>query len=186
MLKKFIPFICILLLFASFIFTQDALQPKALLNNGDVEKFIKTFPAMLDELEPMGLIFNPQDGTFSIPEDSRKLSGYKAVLVRFGWDKSFYEKSRKILRIYTYLKYGEDAVDLTNKTDEEADSLARNESDIPKIMDVNKPKPEEKKPEEITPPQKLLLHPDDIAKVKPQLTKLKEILLDEDEMIIEE
>lgn len=99
--------VAIIICFAGMILAEEAVKP--ILEKGDVERFIKTFPGLKEDLKQFGMQVNGETGTITYPMAVQKQKEYFNILKKHGWDQSYHIKSMTIVRIYANVKYGKQA-----------------------------------------------------------------------------
>ena len=91
------------LLSVSFVQSAQAAWP--VLNEKEVQKFVKTFPGMYREYVEVGLRINPQQGKVSGAWKAKRDEEVKSILTENGWDFMFWAKLQAITRGYSLAKY---------------------------------------------------------------------------------
>lgn len=104
--------------------------PEAVLKKGDVERFVKTFPLLSQDLMKAGMSWEAKSGTMNVPEAVTASNQVLEVLKKHGWDEHFFAKSAAILQCYTQVKYGQAMGTAQSK-------LARNLREIDENPDIS-------------------------------------------------
>jgi len=104
MLKKYTSLLLItLLVIPALAVAQESAEP--VLQKGDVERFIKTFPAVKEELEKLGMKYETEDGEYTVPEAIQASAEFTALLKKHGWDETFFMKMGTIFMGYISLAH---------------------------------------------------------------------------------
>ena len=82
---------------------QESAEP--VLEKGDVEKFIKTFPVFKEELEELGMKYEAKEGDYTVPEAVQASNEFNVVLKKHGWDETFFSKMGTIFMGYVSLAH---------------------------------------------------------------------------------
>ncbi len=80
---------------------QESTEP--VLQKGDVERFIKTFPIVREELEKLGMKYEAEEGDYTVPEAVQASAEFTALLKKHGWDETFFMKMGTIFMGYVSL-----------------------------------------------------------------------------------
>lgn len=88
-------------LLAVCVFPQSA--PEKILEKGDVERFIKTFGPINEDLKQLGAKYDSENQNMNIPEAMLASQEYQNILKKHGWDEAFYQKASAILAGYGLL-----------------------------------------------------------------------------------
>jgi hypothetical protein len=98
--------IIILFLLASAAIAQE--KPMQILESGDVEHFIETFPKLETDLERYGLRYEAREGNVTIPEALKAKDDFLSILKKHGWDENFFQKFGTIMIGYSSIVYGKE------------------------------------------------------------------------------
>jgi len=154
---------------------------EAVLEKGDVDRFIQTYPVLVDELMELGMKYDKEDGDLSIPEAAQASAEVQTLLKKNGWDEAFFVNMQAIMIGYSSLLYQKESA---SSGDEMAKAIKEMESDpnIPESM-------KKQMIERLKATQKMMaggqnayqtsVHEDDLKMIKPKieaLTKLFESL----------
>ncbi|MBI9101984.1 MAG: hypothetical protein JEY99_06175 [Spirochaetales bacterium] len=90
-----ISLICFFLLCTSLIGQENRLS------DGDVEKFLNTFPVIMEELDALGQTLESTGENFILPAAVRTSEEAQQIFSRQGWDDNYYDKIGLILEGYT-------------------------------------------------------------------------------------
>ena len=91
------------LVLASYAIAQEA--PKPVLESGDVEHFIKTYPQLSEEFEKFGAQYEVESGDLEVPEALKANHEFLGILKKYGWDEQFFQKISVILLGYSAIQY---------------------------------------------------------------------------------
>ena len=98
--------IIILFLLASAAIAQE--KPMQILESGDVEHFIETFPKLETDLERYGLRYEARECNVTIPEALKAKDDFLSILKKHGWDENFFQKFGTIMIGYSSIVYGKE------------------------------------------------------------------------------
>ncbi len=154
---------------------------EAVLEKGDVDRFIKTYPVLVEELTKLGMKYEKEEGDLTIPEAARASVEMQTLLKKNGWDETFWVKMQAIMIGYSSLLYQKESA---SSADEMAKTIKELESDpnVPASM-------KKQMIERLKATQKMMgggqdayqqsIHEDDLNMIRPKieaLTKLFESL----------
>ena len=105
-MKKTCSILIILLLLSSLVIAQE--KPIQILESGDVEHFIDTFPKLEKDLEKYGLRYEAREGNVTIPEALKAKNDFLSILKKHGWDEHFFQKFGTIMIGYSSIVYGKE------------------------------------------------------------------------------
>ncbi len=165
-----------LLMISSFAIAEE--PPKQTLQKGDVERFIKTLPALTQDMKEFDTKMDAKQGNITIPEAMRASGDFNAILKKHGWDESFYVKIQTIVMGYSALVYGES---ITGADAEFAKALEEIDSNPNLSAEMKAQLKEQLKAAcgalatESTKMQQAL-HPVDLAFIKANVKELKTVL----------
>ncbi|MFA9452421.1 MAG: hypothetical protein ACERK6_00780 [Candidatus Aminicenantaceae bacterium] len=80
-------------------------SPEPVLQKGDVERFIKTFPVLKAELEELGMKYEAEEGDYTVPEAVQASAEFTALLKKHDWDETFFAKMGTIFMGYVSLAH---------------------------------------------------------------------------------
>jgi hypothetical protein len=176
-MKNFLWLFLLTMLFFTFISGAygEANAPKKVLVKGDVEKFIKTFPLMYEDLERLGIEYQTEEGDVTAPKALKANKEFMAILKKNGWDETFVDKMRVILLAYYLLVYQDEMAKSKASMEE---SIAEIEADpdidpATKKKLIDQLKESKGKMESGTSEQKNSIHNDDLELVRPHVKDLE-------------
>jgi hypothetical protein len=105
-MKASFSILIILLLLAFAGIAQE--KPIQILESGDVEHFINTFPKLEKDLEKYGLRYEAREGNVTIPEAVKAKDDFLSILKKHGWDENFFQKFGTIMIGYSSIVYGKE------------------------------------------------------------------------------
>lgn len=79
-----------------------------ILKAGDVEHFIKSFPALSKELKALGAQYDAHSGLMNYPAALRANNKLQELLKKHGWDEQFFTKTATICMGYSVAVYGKE------------------------------------------------------------------------------
>lgn len=85
----------------------EAQTRRQVLVPGDVERFIKTFPAINGEYRKLGITYDPKTGVVTGMDQPRARREVRKILNANGWTMAFLPKMRVIIHGYAVERYGE-------------------------------------------------------------------------------
>jgi len=103
-----------LMTFCLAVFPKTDPVPDPVLEKGDVEKLIKTWPYLKKDFKKFGMKMDTKEGNVTLPEAYRTGQEYLSILKKHGWDEHFWQKFTVILQGYSLFEY--------KKGEKEADS----------------------------------------------------------------
>ncbi len=106
-MKRKVLLLTIVALFLISSLAVAAEPPKPILKKGDVEKFIKTFPALTKDMKNFDTNMDAKEGNITIPEAMIASNEFNAILKKHGWDENFFTTIQTIVMGYSYLVYGD-------------------------------------------------------------------------------
>ncbi len=87
--------------------SKDSTQtPQQVLKQGDVERFIKTFPELKKDFKNLGVKYDAKSGNLSYPSALQASQEYMAILKKHGWDENYFMKAACICLGYSIIEYG--------------------------------------------------------------------------------
>jgi len=159
---------------------QESAEP--VLEKGDVEKFIKTFPVFKEELEELGMKYEAKDGEYTMPEAVQASSEFHAVLKKHGWDETFFMKMGTIFMGYISLAHEKEMAQMDpeiEKAIKDIESTAGMSEAMKKQM-VERLRATQKMMGGQTGAMQQSVHKLDLAQIQPFIPELKKLFEDED------
>lgn len=170
----------ILILFGFFLAVHPAAdhQPEPVLEKGDIEKLLKTWPALEKDMKKFGMKMDTKSGSATIPEAVMAGNEYMSILKKHGWDENFWTKFTVVIQGYSFFQY--------KKGKKEADSsMSKSMEEIQKNPHLS---PEMKK--QLMANLKMVkgaleqsagtllknINPSDLAFIKPNIKKIRKVL----------
>ena len=105
-MKRKVLLLAVVVMFVISSLAVAAEPPKQVLQKGDVEKFIKTFPALSKDMKDFDTKMDAKEGNFTYPEALKASADFKGILKKHGWDETFFTKIQTIVMGYSSLVYG--------------------------------------------------------------------------------
>lgn len=96
--------VIVMVIISSFAIADES--PKQILQKGDVEKFIKTYPALSEDMKNFGIKMDAKEGNITYPDAVKASMDFQAILKKHGWDEGFFNKIQTIVVGYSYLTFG--------------------------------------------------------------------------------
>jgi hypothetical protein len=151
--------------------------PKAVLQKGDVEKFMKSFPAMSKELYALGVQFDQKSGAADVPKALAANAKANALLKKYGWDDKYYLKLSVIMSGLYLLAYEQEAnpqIEASIKQIEASPDLsaAQKKDMIAQLRQAMGDSNTE------VGAAKASIHKDDLAQIKPRVKELMKMFKD--------
>ncbi len=94
----------LVILYACLLSGAPVHAARPVLANGDVEKFIETFPGMYRDYRQMGLRVSPQTGEVTGADKIKRSKAVRKILKDNGWNFMFWPKLQSIARGYSLIK----------------------------------------------------------------------------------
>jgi hypothetical protein len=178
-MKKLMPVFWIVFILTGLTAAQETVE--AVLEKGDVDRFIQTFPVLVEELSELGMKYEKEEGDLMLPETVRASAELQTLLKKNGWDETFWAKMQAIMIGYSSLLYQKESA---ASGDEMAKAIKQLESDpsVPESMKkqmIERLKATQKMMGGGQDAYKMSVHEDDLNLIKPKieaLTKLFESL----------
>jgi hypothetical protein len=153
-------------------------DPEPLLNPGDVEHFIKTFPLVVQQLEELGLQYEAESGDYDLPDAARINDEVLSILKKHGWDEHFFTVMPHIMKAYTALVYKAELPEMDRKIAEAIKEIEANPalSDAMKKQMIDQIKASQGLAAGQQSTMEEEIHPDDLAQISEYLEEIKAIL----------
>lgn len=156
----------------------DTETGKPILEKGDVLRFIKTFPELKTDFDKLGAEYDARQGQVTYTEAMMASSEFNGILKKHGWDENFWTKVSTIISGYGILAYNlavgnvdpQLAAALKQIEDNAALSDAMKKQLKEQIMASKGALKEQGKA------MLKMVHPKDMALIKPNLDALKKVL----------
>ncbi|MCK5055516.1 MAG: hypothetical protein KAT34_02605 [Candidatus Aminicenantes bacterium] len=177
-MKQKIILMVVLLLLVSFVTAED--PSKQILKPGDVERFIKTFPLLKEDMEKFNMKYEAKSGDVTIPEALKVSSEFLKILKKHGWDENFWQKFGAIMMGYSSIVYGKEM----KKADIEMEKSLKELDSNPNIPDSMKKQLKEqlKAAKSVMQSQgntlQMNIHPSDLSLITPHIKEIREIVDD--------
>ncbi|MCP5052139.1 MAG: hypothetical protein GY940_33540 [bacterium] len=152
--------------------------PKPVLDDGDVLRFIKTFPLMKEDFEKYGAKYEAKSGNVTIPEALKASAEYQSIMKKYGWDQGFFTKMLTIVRGYSGIVYGKEMKNADPKIEQAIKQIKENAH----LSDEMKKKMIDgmMAAKGVLKNQGLNImggiHPKDLARIKPLVNQIKMVL----------
>lgn len=91
-----------------FLMPEENQPPKQILQNGDVENFIKTFPSLKKDLNKFDVKYEAKQGNVNFPDALQANQEFMNILGKYGWTETFFLKAATIFVGYSYVVYGKE------------------------------------------------------------------------------
>lgn len=180
MLQIFLRLLLITLLMSpAMAAAQESAEP--VLQKGDVEKFIATFPVLKEELEELGMRYEAEEGEYTLPEAIQANAEFNALLKKHGWDETFFVKMSTIFMGYITLEHGKEMQEMDpefEKAIKEIESTA-GMSEAMKQQMIERLKATQKMMGGQQEAMKQSVHVNDLELIRPKLGDLKKLFEDE-------
>ena len=156
----------------------DTETGKPVLEKGDVLRFIKTFPAMKADFEKSGAEYDARQGQVTYPEAMKQSREFMGILKKHGWDEKFWTKISAIISGYGILAYNL----AVGNVDPQLAAALKQIDDNAALSDAMKKQLKEQvlaskgALKEQGKAMLKMVHPEDMALIKPNLEKLKGVL----------
>jgi hypothetical protein len=181
MFQVSIRFLLVVLLAAPCLgIAQESGEP--VLQKGDVERFIKTFPVLKEELEKLGMKYEAKEGEYTLPEAIRANAEFNSLLREHGWDETFFMKMGTIFMGYITLAHGKEMEQMDpeiEKAIKEIESTAGMSESMKQQM-IARLRATQKMMGGQQGAMQQSVHTLDLALVRLKLPELKELFEDED------
>jgi hypothetical protein len=181
MLKKYTSLLIItLLVIPALAVAQESAEP--VLQKGDVERFIKTFPAVKQELEKIGMKYEAEEGDYTVPEAFQASAEFTALLKKHGWDETFFMKMGTIFMGYVSLAHKKEMAQMDpeiEKAIKEIESTAGVSEAMKKQM-VERLRATQKMMGGQQGAMQQSVHEADLELIRPLIPELKKLFEDED------
>jgi hypothetical protein len=92
MIQRGLIFLVLVCCLAAPIFAQEPV-----LSQGDIDRFLITFPIITEDLSSLGLEMEETDGGFSLPQAVFMSAQAESIFVKHGWSGDFFPKIELIL-----------------------------------------------------------------------------------------
>jgi hypothetical protein len=159
---------------------QDSTEP--VLEKGDVERFIKTFPMVKEEMEKLGMKYEAKEGDYTVPEAVQASAEFNALLKKHGWDETFFMKMGTIFMGYVSLAHKKEMAQMDpeiEKAIKEIESTAGVSEAMKKQM-VERLRATQKMMGGQQGAMQQSVHKLDLALIQPFIPELKKLFEDED------
>ncbi len=117
---------------ALFVLAEDPTKP--VLEEGDVVRFIKTWPLLQEDFKKLGAKYEARSGAITIPEALRANETFLSVLKKHGWDERFIEKMTTIVLCYSAIMYKKEI----NKANPQLEKSIKEIDSNPNLSDAMK------------------------------------------------
>ncbi|MBL1213798.1 MAG: hypothetical protein HND52_10620 [Ignavibacteriae bacterium] len=168
--------LALILLIAFSITGQE--EPKQILESGDVEHFIETFPKLEKDFDEYGLRYEAREGNVTIPEAVKAKDDFLSILKKHGWDENFFQKFGAIMLGYSTIVYGKEMKTADSKLDRSIKEIDDNPNLTPEMktqlkeqMRLVKSAMEEQKVN-----LKKSIHQNDLDIVRPYIEEIKNVI----------
>jgi ribosomal protein S20 len=166
----------IIIISASNVAAED--PPKQILQSGDVQHFIKTFPLLEKEFENYNIEYEAKDGTMTVPDALEASNEFLEILKKHGWDENFFQKTGVILMGYSYIVYGEEMKNVDSefeKSLKEIDSNPNLSAEMKnQLKEQMKTAKSAMKTQEKT--FKQSIHPNDLKMITPHIKEIQKVI----------
>lgn len=171
----------IFILLVSSLAAEEVEPPKPVLNKGDVEQFIKTFPQLKKDLKKYEAKDEEDAGDITYPEALKANVEFMAILKKHGWDEKFFPKLEAISIGYMISIAEEDAKEMESKNEKAIKEINSNSalSEAMKkqmIQSMEMAKGQMKIQQDLF---KTRIHPKDIELIKPHIEEIKKLFEEE-------
>jgi hypothetical protein len=147
----------------------------AVLEKGDVVKFLKTYPKLKSDFEKHGARYEGK-GNYSIPEALKASAEFQSILKKHGWETNFFGKMMTILKGYAAVEYGKTMKEAEPKIKEALKQIESN----PHLSAEMKEKMKKSMMgvKALTGQGGLFgqVHPQDMSLIKPHILQIKELM----------
>lgn len=164
--------------FPIFLMPEETQPPKPILQKGDVENFIKTFPSLKKDLDKFNVKYEAKQGNVTFPDALRANQEFLNILRKYGWTEMFFLKAATIFVGYSYVLYGNEIskatpeIEAAIKEIENNTALAKEMKDqVIKQLLASKGIMETQGQD-----MKKNIHPNDLELIRPLVDQLKTIL----------
>ena len=168
--------LALILLIAFSIAAQE--EPKQILESGDVEHFIDTFPKLEKDFEKYGLRYEAREGNVTIPEAVKAKDEFLSILKKHGWDENFFQKFGAIMIGYSTIVYGKEMKNADSNLERSIKEIDDNQNLTPEMkaqlkeqMRLVKSAMQEQKVN-----LKKSIHQNDLDMVKPFIEEIKNVI----------
>ena len=175
-MKKSFSILIILLLLSTLVIAQE--KPMQILESGDVEHFINTFPDLEKDLEKYGLRYEAREGNVTIPEAVKAKDDFLSILKKHGWDENFFQKFGAIMIGYSTMVYGKEMKNADTKLDKSIKEIDDNpnltaemKTQLKEQMRLVKNAMQEQKVN-----LKKSIHQNDLDMVRPYIEEIKNVI----------
>lgn len=179
-MRQILAIIVCVVLFVSVGWAED--DPVPVLKKGDVERFIDSFPKLVEELERLGMKYDAEEGDYSLPEAIQANAEFRATLIKYGWDEGFFLKMQTIFMGYTAIVYKKE---MANVAPQIAEAIKEIEStpglsEAMKKQMIERMKASQKMMEGGQAGMQTSVHEDDLALIRPKIPDLKKLFEHDD------
>jgi len=152
--------------------------PKQTLQQGDVEKFIQTLPALTQDMKNFDTKMDAKQGNITIPEAMKASGDFNAILKKHGWDESFYTKIQTIVMGYSALVYGESLIGANAEIAKALQEIDSNPGFTPEMKAQLKEQMKQAGGSLVAERENMLkaIHPTDLTFIKAKVKELKKVL----------
>ncbi|MFC2158552.1 hypothetical protein ACFLT9_12015 [Acidobacteriota bacterium] len=127
----FLAILIVLFAFSSPLVVGQTAKP--VLEKGDVERFIETFPKLKVEFEKFDVEMDAEKGTLTYNEALQASAEFRAILKKYGWDENFLMKTTTIIQGVVALTM-KDAMKASNPDMERAKKAIESNPNISESM----------------------------------------------------
>jgi hypothetical protein len=179
-MQKIIVCLGLIIGLSSLAVAQDT--PEPVLVKGDVERFIQTYPLMVEKLTELGMKYDAREGDYSLPEAVQVSAEFQAVLAKHGWDEAFFMKMPVILLGYAAIEYKKEMKDIDPQFAQAIKEIESNPgmSEAMKKQMIEQMKAAQGMMKSQEGGLQQSIHPKDLALIGPKIKELKKILEEED------
>lgn len=175
-MKKLFSILIIILLLSSLVIAQE--KPRQVLESGDVEHFIDTFPKLEKDFERYGLKYEAREGNVTIPDVVKAKDDFLSILKKHGWDANFFQKFGAIMIGYSTIVYGKEMKNADSKLDKSIKEIDDNPNLTPEMK--NQLKEQMRLVKNAMQEQKVnfkkSIHQNDLDMIKPFVEEIKNVI----------
>ncbi len=156
--------------------------PDPVLVKGDVERFIQTYPVLVEKLTEMGMKYDAREGDYSLPEAVQVSTEFQALLKKHGWDEAFFTKMPVILLGYAAIEYKKEFQEIDPQFAQAIKEIESNPgmSEAMKKQMIEQMKAAQGMMKSQEGGLQQSIHPNDLELIGPKVKELKKILEEED------
>ena len=100
--------------------------PDPVLKKGDVLRFIKTYPLMVEDFEKYEVKMNAESGEMTYPEALKANQEFMGILKKHGWDEHFFLKMQAIALGYVVLTAEDDQQEMDPNIEKQIKEIEAN------------------------------------------------------------